>query len=500
MKLKELISQLAVCRVKGDPEVDIAGLCTNSTRLQPGELFVCIPGIPGFQQDRHLYIKEAIEAGAAAILVERDVDASVPAVQVADARHALAVLSAYMNGNPSRQLKLIGVTGTNGKTTTCHMIEAILSFAGHRTGLMGNIGTKIGAALSDTDINTQDPITLQANLRRMAEQSTDFCVMEATSQGLHMGRVIGCHFRTAVFTNLTLDHLDYHGSMDNYLAAKGLLFSRLGNAASSDPATRQFAVLNADDAASGTLRGLTAAYAITYGIDRPADVTASNIRLTAKGTTFDLHSFAGDTKIELQMVGRFNVYNALAAIAAALAEQISLETIRQGLAGLHGVPGRMEVVDEGQPFLVLVDYAHTPDGLEQALATLRELDGGRLVTVFGCGGERDRSKRAIMGSIAARHSDFVVVTSDNPRHEAPEQIMDDIRQGLLEAQARTDSYELIADRREAIARAIALTSPGDIVIIAGKGHEAYQLANGRTLYFDDRKEAREALRKRGHRR
>jgi UDP-N-acetylmuramoyl-L-alanyl-D-glutamate--2,6-diaminopimelate ligase len=496
LKLKELTDFLAIASIKGDVNVDITGIKMNSKHVKPGDLFVCVSGIPGFQEDRHLFIDDAVEAGAAALVVERDVNVNVPTIKVANARYALAVFAAHFYGYPSQAVKLIGITGTNGKTTTSYMIESILAYAGCRTGLMGNIGTKIGTDLLETDINTQDPHTLQANLKKMKEASTDFCVMEVTSQGLHMGRVLGCDFRTAVFTNLTQDHLDYHGTMEKYLETKGLLFSRMGNSFSPDPVKRKFAVLNADDPASEYFKRVTAAQVITYGIQNPADVMAEDIQLTARGTTFKLVSFAGTTSIELKMVGRFNVYNALAAISAALAEQIPLAVIQESLEKFSGVSGRMEIIDEGQNFLVLADYAHTPDGLDNALSTLREFAEKRIITIFGCGGDRDRTKRPIMGKLAAQYSDFVFVTSDNPRSEDPNAILKDIECGLVDYGAKSNSYELIEDRRKAIRKAVEMANSGDIVIIAGKGHETYQILKDRTIHFDDREEAREAIRKR----
>ncbi|MCY9697815.1 UDP-N-acetylmuramoyl-L-alanyl-D-glutamate--2,6-diaminopimelate ligase [Paenibacillus alginolyticus] len=477
-------------------DIEISGININSQYLKPGELFVSIPGVVGFQEDRHNFIDAAIKAGAAALIVERDVDVEVPTIKVSDARYALAVLASHLYGYPSSELKLIGITGTNGKTTTSYMIESILTHAGYRTGLMGNIGTKIGSTMFETDINTQDPNRLQSNLREMKENLTDFCVMEVTSQGLHMGRVLGCEFRTAVFTNLTQDHLNYHGTMEAYLAAKGLLFSRMGNSFSVDPSKRKFAILNADDEASKFFKSVTAAQVITYGINKAADVMAKDIQLTSKGTKFTVHSFAGKTSVEVNMVGKFNVYNALAAISAALVELVPLEVIKQGLLELQSVSGRMEIVDEGQDFLVLVDYAHTPDGLDNALSTLREFAEKNIITVFGCGGDRDRTKRPIMGELAAKYSDLVIITSDNPRSEDPYSILMDIKPGVLDNQTSVGSCELIIDRRQAINRAVEMAGPGDIVIIAGKGHETYQILKDRTIHFDDREEAKEAIRKR----
>ncbi|ANY71321.1 UDP-N-acetylmuramoyl-L-alanyl-D-glutamate--2,6-diaminopimelate ligase [Paenibacillus ihbetae] len=498
MKLTELIRPLTIAQIQGNADVEITGISMNSKFLQPGELFVCIPGIPGLQEDRHLYVEDAVKAGAAAIVVERDVVSSVPTIKVPNARFALALLSAHFYGYPSHSLKLIGVTGTKGKTTTSYMMESIFAHAGFRTGLMGNIGTKIGSTMHKTDINTQDPPHLQANLRKMKEESTDYCVMEVSSQGLHMGRVLGCDFRTAVFTNLTHDHLDYHKTKENYLAAKGMLFSGLGNSYAPDPAKRKFAILNADDEASRYLSEITAAQVITYGINTTANVIAKDIRLTPKGTTFTVESFAGDAEIELKQVGMFNVYNALAAMTAALAEQVPFHVIQQGLHGLSNVSGRMEVIDEQQDFLVLVDYAHTPDSLDNALSTLREFADQRIITVFGCGGDRDRTKRPVMGKLAAKHSDHVIITSDNPRTEDPLGILKDIEHGVLEYGMSSESYEMIADRRQAIIRAVDMARSGDIVIIAGKGHETYQILNDQTIHFDDREEAKAAIRNRNH--
>jgi UDP-N-acetylmuramoyl-L-alanyl-D-glutamate--2,6-diaminopimelate ligase len=494
MKLRDLAKRIPNGHIQGDTEIEITGIANHSRRVAPGDLFVCIPGIPGYQEDRHPYAKDAVQAGAAAIVAERMVEVSVPVILVKDSRHALAVLSAHYYGYPSSGLKLIGVTGTNGKTTTAHMIEAILRFAGNKTGLMGNIGTKVGDTLFETDINTQEPPVLQANLRRMADAHCTYAVMEVSSQGLDAGRVLGCNFRTAVFTNVTQDHLDYHGTMENYIAAKGLLFSGLGNGFNGDPEACKFAVLNADDQASAVFRKLTAAQVLTYGIREDADVQAEEVRLSPRGTTFRAITYKGTAEMQIGMVGIFNVYNALAAITAGLVEGLSLETIRDGLASLPGVPGRMEVIDEGQPFLVLVDYAHTPDGLDNVLRAVRAFAEKKIITVFGCGGDRDRTKRPIMGGIAAEYSDYVVVTSDNPRSENPEGILNDIEAGLREKEYSTDRYEIVEDRKAAIMRAVAMANPGDVVVIAGKGHETYQITKGGTIHFDDREVARDAIR------
>ncbi|MEO3944935.1 UDP-N-acetylmuramoyl-L-alanyl-D-glutamate--2,6-diaminopimelate ligase [Gorillibacterium sp. CAU 1737] len=491
MKLSEMADLLMVKETSGDLNVEIHGISMNSKKVAKGDLFVCIPGIPGFQEDRHAYAQDAAQAGAAALLVEREVDVQVPTIQVPDARYAMAVIAAHLHGYPSERLKLIGVTGTNGKTTTCHMLESILAEAGFRTGMMGNLGTKIGSVWLESDINTQEPPSLQANLKRMADASVDYCVMEASSQGLAFGRVLGCRFRTAIFTNLTQDHLDYHQTMERYREAKGLLFARLGNAFSADPAERAYAILNADDPASEEFKRITAAQVVTYGRQKEADVKARDIQLSSRGTTFAVDSFNGSFAVTLNQIGAFNVDNALAAIAAALVNGVPVESIQAGLLKMESVRGRMEVVFEGQPFLVLVDFAHTPDGLEKALSTIGDLAEGRIITVFGCGGNRDKTKRPIMGAIAAERSDLVIATSDNPRFEDPALILRDIEEGFL--QKGYHSYELLPDREEAIQRAIALAQPGDVVIFAGKGHETYQVVGDQTLPFHEVEIVRKAL-------
>lgn len=465
LKLKELVEQLTIFSVQGTMDVDITGINMNSREVKQGDLFVCISGIPGLQEDRHQYIDHAIEAGAVALIVERDIIANVPTIKVPNARFALALLSTHFYGYPSHDLKLIGVTGTNGKTTTSHMIESILAHASYRTGLMGNIGTKIGSTVYKSKINTQDPHMLQSNLAKMKECSTDYCVMEVTSQGLHMGRVVGCEFRTAVFTNLTGDHLDYHGTMDNYLMAKGTLFSRMGNSYSHEPSKQKFAILNADDPASKVFNSLTTAQVVTYGINNPADVMAEDIQFTAKGTTsFKLVSFGGTVTIQCKMVGAFNVYNALAAIATVLTEQIPLHSIQQALSEFTNVSGRMQMIDGDQDFLVIADYAHTTDAINNALLTLREIAHKRLITVMCCEGENESELLSQMRASAVNHSDIVIVHAEPSSMEGTNRIIKDLEMG----QGKCTSLELMPNPIQAIARAIELARPEDIVLITGK--------------------------------
>jgi UDP-N-acetylmuramoyl-L-alanyl-D-glutamate--2,6-diaminopimelate ligase len=493
MQLNELASQLAVSRVLGDGKTEITGIEIDSRKVKKGDLFVCVSAKKGIE-DRHLYAAQAVSRGAAALVVEHDVESSVPKLFVKDTWYALSAIACHFYGHPSHDLKLIGVTGTNGKTTTTALIDHILAGNGFRTGFIGTGKTKIGSEYLETEGTTQDAQELQKHLSQMHGQGTDYCVMEVSSHGLDLGRVNGCRFRTGVFTNLTQDHLDYHGSMERYKAAKGLLFSRLGNDYSALSDEQRYAVLNADDSAAEDYAKLTAAQVITYGIKMPADVRAEDIQITSQGTSFRCTTFKGTADIRTNLIGEFNVYNTLAAISTALLEGISIEAIKQSLESNTVVEGRMEIVEAGQDFLVLVDYAHTPDGLDKALSTISQFVEGRIHCVFGCGGERDLSKRPAMGKVAARYSDYLYVTSDNPRTENPESILLDIVPGLLEVDFPAERYELMADRRSAIQMAIAKAVPGDVVLIAGKGHETYQDIMGVKHDFDDRLVAKEAIR------
>lgn len=493
MQLRDLAAQLAISRVIGDAGVEITGLQNDSRKVGPGDLFFCIPGLIA---DGHDFAAKAVELGAAALVAERELDTGVPIILVKDARYAMAVLATHFYGYPSKEMKLIGITGTNGKTTTTYLLEKILSDQGFQTGLMGNIHVKIGSEyIQNRGTNTQEAMELQRILRHMADAGTDYCIMEVSSHGLDLGRVKGCSFRSGLFTNLTQDHLDYHQTMERYRAAKGLLFSRMGNDFSQAPDGTRFAVLNADDPASEEFEKLTSAQVITYGIESAgADVRAEQVEVSAKGTRFRCITFEGTSNVQLKLVGRFNVYNALGAIAAALAEGIALNRIVESLEQVASVEGRMEIVDEGQEFLVLVDYAHTPDGLENALSTIRQFAEGNVYCVFGCGGDRDRAKRPLMGQVAAKYSDYLFVTSDNPRSEDPERIIQDIVPGLKEAGYEENRYELITDRWQAIQKAIARATSKDVVLIAGKGHETYQEIKGVKYDFDDRLIAKQAIR------
>lgn len=492
MLLTELATYLIASRIYGDGETLCQGVAIDSRQVKAGDLFICLPG---YTVDGHDFASQAAEQGAVALVVERHLEhIDMPQLQVKDSRLAMAILSNVFYNTPSSRMKVIGVTGTNGKTTTTYLIERILADQGKNTGLIGTIERKYGGQTFPMPRTTPESLDLQHYLDDMVQSGADYCVMEVSSHALEQGRVKGTQFRTAVFTNLTQDHLDYHHTMEEYRAAKGLFFSRLGNAYERDPKLRSYAVLNADDPASDYFSKQTAAEIVTYGVENRADIQASSIAVTAKGTSFHVDTFQGSTDITLRMVGKFNVYNALAAIAAALLEGVPLNRIKASLEALKGVDGRVEAVDEGQSFAVIVDYAHTPDGLENVLRTVAEFAEGRVICVFGCGGDRDRTKRPIMGKIAASYAQHVIITSDNPRTEDPKAILIDIAAGLKEDNVPEERYELVVDRREAIQKAIEMASSEDVVLIAGKGHETYQLIGTAVHDFDDRIVAKEAIR------
>lgn len=489
MKLIELAQLLQQSKLIGSGQVQITGIETDSRKVKQGDLFICLTGT---LVDGHDYVEKALANGAVAIVASKPVVPDVPVLLVPDTRFAMAVLANHFFAYPSHDLKIIGITGTNGKTTTSLLIDTILRDAGLRADLMGTIAMRIGSHVYEAKNTTQEALELQRNLRKMKFGGAEYTVMEVSSHALELGRVKGVRFKTAIFTNLTQDHLDFHGNMEQYKAAKGLFFSRLGN--TYDAQFKVNAILNADDSASADFRRLTAAEVITYGIENDADVRAVDITLQASGTQFKLQSFAGEQMFQLQLIGKFNIYNALAAISAALVEGIPLPVIAESLAGVKGVNGRFEPVQAGQSFPVIVDYAHTPDSLQNVLSTIQEFADGKIITVFGCGGDRDRTKRPIMGRIANEMSDFTIVTSDNPRTENPSAILAEIEQGIQSKPYGFKSYEIIEDRRQAIEKAIEIAGPQDVVLIAGKGHETYQEINGVRYDFDDRLVAEAAIR------
>ncbi|MFT9847971.1 UDP-N-acetylmuramoyl-L-alanyl-D-glutamate--2,6-diaminopimelate ligase [Aneurinibacillus sp. REN35] len=488
MQLEELVAPLALQKVAGDKKTEITGIEIDSRLVKPGDLFICLPG---FTVDGHNFVAKAVSQGAVAVLAQRPVETDVPVIYVPDTRRAMAVLADRFFGQPTHQLHVIGVTGTNGKTTTTHLIERILGEAGHPTGIIGTIEMRMGKDVREVKNTTPEALDLHRSFRWMKDMGAEYAAIEVSSHALDMGRVRGVRFVTGVFTNLTQDHLDYHETMEKYQQAKGLLFSQLGN--EYDRERMKYAVLNADDPASEAFARITPAQVITYGIHQEADVRARNIAITAFGTTFTLETFVGSIDVTLRMIGNFNVYNVLAAASACLVEGISLEQMKHTLEKIEGVRGRFERVDAGQDYTVIVDYAHTPDSLENVLKTIREFAEAKVYCIVGCGGDRDRTKRPIMASIAARYADVAVITSDNPRSEEPQAIIDEMIAGLVADNVGEERYTAYVDRREAIRETIHRANPKDVVLIAGKGHETYQILKDKTIHFDDKEEAYQAI-------
>jgi UDP-N-acetylmuramoyl-L-alanyl-D-glutamate--2,6-diaminopimelate ligase len=475
MDLEFLIDALAPVEVVGRAPTDIAELAYDARQATPGSLYFCIPGS---RADGHDFAPAAVENGAVALVVERPLDLPVPQLVVDDARAAMPVAADEFFGRPTEQLQVAGVTGTNGKTTTAFLVYAILAAAGRRPGLLGTIESRVGGERRPALRTTPEAIDLQRTFREMLDAGDRSAAVEATSHGSELGRLDRVRFSALVFTNLTQDHLDFHGTLERYFDAKRRLFTE----------SRPPAAVNVGDEhgrrLADELRGRNEL--LTFGLADDAELRADDLELGPRGARFR----AGGIELETRLRGRFNVENVLAAVAAARLLGIADDAIAYGVSELRGVPGRFEAVDEGQPFAVLVDYAHTPDSLENVLRTARDLAQNRVICVFGCGGDRDRGKRPLMGRIATELADLAIVTSDNPRSEEPDAIIAEILDGAGDA-------EVESDRREAIARAVAAAGEGDVVVIAGKGHEQGQQFADRTVPFDDREVAREALRRLG---
>jgi UDP-N-acetylmuramoyl-L-alanyl-D-glutamate--2,6-diaminopimelate ligase len=487
MRLDELAAATAVERIAGDPAVEIASLAYDSRRAGPGTLFFCVPGE---RADGHDFAPQVVEAGAAALVVERQLPLEVPQAIVADARAAMAPLAARFEDDPTARLRVVGVTGTNGKTTTAFLVREILEAAATPCGLLGTVKQVVGGAEEEVVRTTPEAIDLQATFRRMLEAGDRACAMEASSHALALRRADAIHFEVAVFTNLTQDHLDFHADMEDYFLAKRRLFAELR------PGT---AAVNVDDPYGRRLAAKLEC--LTFSAEgAAADYTARQVRFDAGGAEFRVGlPEGGEIEVRTGLPGHFNVANALGAFAAARALGVEPETAAAGLARAARVPGRFEPIDEGQGFTVLVDYAHTPDSLENVLRAARRLTGGRLISVFGAGGDRDRDKRPKMGRAGAVLSDLAVITSDNPRSEDPEAIVAEVAVGAEgEDERGRAELEVVVDRREAIGLALGRARPGDIVVIAGKGHEQGQeFEGGRKIPFDDREVAREELRRLG---
>lgn len=467
MKLNDILQSSNV-------DIEVSGISYNSRETKPGDVFVAITG---FKTDGHKYAKSAVANGAVCVVCERELeDIDVPCIIVENSRRALAEMSCNFYGNPTSKLKLIGVTGTNGKTTVTYLVKSILEANGEKVGLMGTNKNMIGNRDYYTERTTPESLEMQQFFADMVKEGCTYGVMEVSSHSLDLYRVYGCDYHVGAFTNLTQDHLDFHGDMDNYYLAKSKLFDMC-----------KTGVINADDSYGERLISDCNCNKISYGIDN-GDMVAENIEYGDRGVKFD----CGNMKINLGIPGVFSVYNALTAIGICKACGISDEVIEKALSVAQGVKGRAEVVDCGRDFTLLIDYAHTPDGLENILESVRNFARGRVVVLFGCGGDRDKTKRPKMGKVAGRLADFCIVTSDNPRTEEPDAIIRDILDGMSEAMAE---YVVIENRRDAIEYAIRHARKDDVIVLAGKGHEDYQILKDKTIHFDEREVIRDILSK-----
>ena len=487
MKLQELIKNIKIKKILNEKDIDITGISYNSKTVKEGEIFVCLKGE---HSDGHEFAKMAVENGAAALYCEKELDIDVPQVIVESTRHQIADLAAAFYNYPSKKIKLIGVTGTNGKTTVTHLIQRIVEDAQHKCALIGTLGYKLSGkdTYHDAKHTTPQAPELQKTLEMICEQNIDYVAMEVSSHALEQNRVGGCDFDGAVFTNLTQDHLDYHITMNNYFEAKALLFRGLKKG--------DFAVINNDDEYAQRFKDVVpeGVKIYTYGIKNDADVKAEDIDFSIHGAKFKINAkkaAAGHKDVNLQMNGMFSVYNALAALTAGIAMGFDIDVCIRALEETKSVDGRFEIVSK-KP-LVIVDYAHTPDGLENVLKAARELTpkDANLVCMFGCGGDRDATKRPKMGKIADENADIVVVTSDNPRSEDPQLIISDILAGIKTV--NTQKVFVEPDRRTAISMLKNIAKENDVVVLAGKGHEDYQILKDKTIHFDDREEARKVF-------
>jgi UDP-N-acetylmuramoyl-L-alanyl-D-glutamate--2,6-diaminopimelate ligase len=488
-KLGELFQGLETDPRAGASVIEIRQVACDSRKVQPGALFFALHGA---KADGNAFIQDAMRRGAVAIASAEPAPSAplsgVAWIQVRDARKALAITAANFLGHPANALQLVAVTGTNGKTTTTSVIDAIVKASGAKTGLFGTIAYHTPLGDYPAPNTTPESVELQGFFAEIRDAGGKYAVLEASSHSLAMDRLWGCHFQAAVFTNLTREHMDYHKTFEDYFAAKKRLFEGTGAGAP------EVAVVNSDDEFGKRLAGL-AKKTVTYGLESHAEITTKKFQLTFDGLTFTAQTPNGKVQVVSSLVGRINVYNILGAIGAGQALGLSNEVIETGIRNLESVSGRFQRIDLGQPFLVIVDYAHTDDALENLIRTARELNSkGRIITLFGCGGEKDRTKRPVMGEVTGRLSDLTILSSDNPRSEDPLKIISDIIVGL---QKTAGKYLIEPDREKAIGLAMDEARAGDIVLLAGKGHENYQILADRKLEFDDREMARRALRERG---
>lgn len=483
--LTDLLSTLDSYELNIDKEISIEGITDDSRKVEKGCIFICLSG---YKVNGYDYILDACAKGAVAILVDKvvtDLPDNLVVIKVPDVKVAMQKMVPAFFDYPAQKMKVVGITGTNGKTTTTYMLRRIVQAANKKTGIIGTIGALIDEEKLPIVNTTPDVTGLQTILEAMYEKKVEYVFMEVSSHALSLNRIAGIEFDVAVLTNITQDHLDFHKTFDAYVEAKSLLFSNLKN----NKTKTGIAVINKDDENADKILKVIDNKVITYGKEQTNDVYPKKVKMSEQSIELLLATPKGDVELMLHTTGYFNVYNAMSAVAAAIALDISIDTIHKGLEDFAGVDGRFELVKAGQPFTVVVDYAHTPDSLENVLKTAREVTKGRLIVVFGCGGDRDKTKRPIMGEIAEKLADYVYITSDNPRSEVPETILEDIKKGIKDY----TKCQAIVDRHEAIEHALTFAQAGDVIVIAGKGHETYQILNDRTIDFDDRKVAREFL-------
>ena len=495
MKLLKMIENIPACQVTGSRSQEITGLFYDSRQVVEGGAFFALPGV---KVDGHLFVKEAIDRGAVAIFAEKTLalPAGVSLVRVDNARKAMALAAQAFYGNPTADIPVIGVTGTNGKTTVTYLLEAILRAAGKRPAVFGTVNYRFGEVVLPSSHTTPESVDFLQTLARFRSQGADALVLEVSSHALDQYRVEGIQFDAGIFTNLTPEHLDYHGNMENYYASKAAFFRRLL------PACGGVAVVNLDDPYGKRLAD-EIPRALTCGSDEQAAVRVKSAHLSVEGIKAQILTAQGEIELKSPLVGQFNLQNILCAFTAGLALNLDAALVAQGIASAAMVPGRLERIENDRGALILVDYAHTGDALDKVLATLQNLHPRRLVTVFGCGGDRDRSKRPVMGEVAARYSDLVVLTSDNPRTEDPLAILEEVRPGierhhsrevsLAEGKTGSRGFVVLPDRRQAIRYAVSIIAEGDILLVAGKGHEDYQIIGTQKHHFDDGEELRQAL-------
>ncbi len=472
MRLEKVLENTAASFNEQQGQIEISDIVYDSRRVSKGSLFVAVKG---FKSDGHKFIAQAVKMGASVVVGEDECNAD-NYIRVPDSRKFLAIASSNFFNKSAQRLKIVGITGTNGKTTVSYLIKQILEMKGCKCGLIGTNQILIGNDAIDSERTTPESRDLHELFMKMEQNGAEYVVMEVSSHSLELDRVYGIEFETAVFTNLTQDHLDFHETMDNYAKAKAKLFTMSKHAA-----------VNADDDYKNIMCA-DREDVVTYSIDNPSCLLATDIKMSERGIIFDTNFNGEMSKIRLGIPGRFSVYNALAATAGVLSMGFSLSDAERGLVLAKGVKGRLEVVPTLTPYTVVIDYAHTPDGLENVIKAVRGFAKGRVITLFGCGGDRDRTKRPKMGKIAEQLSDFCVVTSDNPRTEEPEKIIDDILEGM-----KKDSHYVIVSRKDAIGYALSIAEEGDVIILAGKGHETYQIFKDGTIHFDEREIVKEFL-------